>query len=107
MRTRTSPRPGGGAWRSRSSSTSGPPNRLMTIAFTGPVLELLQRAVHELDAAGAGVAHAEHAGDAGLHQIGPPAQRPLRGEQIFGRQIGAGLHELLFVVQQAPREPSG
>src|SRR5690349_18684558 len=83
--------------------------------------ELLQRAVHELnangalahgggnalDAARARVSHAKHTGDAGLHQVGAAGRAPVSDRQVLGHEIGAGLHELLVVEQRAAFEPAG
>jgi hypothetical protein len=44
---------------------------------------LADRGGHPLDAGRAHIADTEHVGDAGLHQIGSPRQRPLGARQIF------------------------
>src|SRR5437868_3444192 len=102
--------------RSDSRSISGTGDGNMTC-----LLQILKRAMQELDAdrafadrrgdplhaVRARIADAEDAGDAGLHEVGAARKGPVRARQILGAEIGARLHELLLVHDEATFQPRG
>src|SRR5258706_13866791 len=62
---------------------------------------------HALDVARAHVADRKNAGKARLQKVGRAGKRPLRGRQIFRREIGSGLDERVLVERDAGLEPGG
>src|SRR5580765_1729928 len=58
---------------------------------------LTHRGRHALHAPRPHVANREHPGQAGLEVIGPASQGPLRGLELLGREVRAGLDEALLV----------
>jgi len=68
---------------------------------------LAHRGGDPLHARRAYVSHREHPGDARLHEIRPPRERPLRFGQLVRAEVGAGLDEALLVEDHAALDPRG
>ena len=60
---------------------------------------------HALDIAAPDVADREHAGQTRFEKMGRPGERPMRGGQIFLRQIRPGLDEPFGIERDASIEP--
>src|SRR5262249_22141716 len=68
---------------------------------------LADRGGDALDAIGANIANREHAGSAGLEQVGRAREPPSPGRQVIDREIWAGLDEAVGVEHAAALQQLG